>query len=139
MVAHCEGAAAAAHFLARHLQCGSCIIWVLPVTRNMLALLLIAFGVSLLSLWFLEPIQLLLQPAVLGAALAILASLIDIKSRRPTLSAFPASVMPIPTPLPASGEMAVAGRGSSVSRQRLTPMPPTAVYQPGNSEMGSPS
>ena len=115
------------------------LFWSLPVTRNMLALLLIAFGVSLLSLWFLEPIQLLLQPAVLGAALAILASLIDIKSRRPTLSAFPASVMPIPAPLPASGEMAVAGRGSSVSHQRMTPMSPTAVYQPGNSEMGSPS
>ena len=114
------------------------LFWSLPVTRNMLALLLIAFGVSVLSLWFLEPIQLLLQPAVLGAALAILASLIDLKSRRPPLTAFPASVLPRPAQMNASGEMAVAGRGSSFSRHRTTPMPPTAIYQPGHSELGSP-
>jgi len=116
------------------------LFWSLPVTRNMLTLLLIAFGVSILSLWFMEPIQLLLQPAVLGAVLAILASLIDFKSRRPALSSFPVSSLPLPSPVavPELGGMAVQTRGSSVSRNRNTPMPPTAVYQPGHSEVESP-
>ena len=110
------------------------------MTRNMLALLLIAFGVSILSLWFMEPIQLLLQPAILGGVLAILASLIDLKSRRPTLNPFPTTVVPLPLPLNPLEPSALpgAGRGSSISRNRNTPMPPTAVYQPGNSEVGSP-
>ena len=116
------------------------LFWSLPVIRNMLSLLLLAFGVSLLSLWFLEPIQLLLQPALLGAVLAILASLVDLKSRRPALGAFPPSVLAIPPTMKAS-EVSGApgtGRGSSVERYRNTPMPPTAVYQPGNSEVGRP-
>ena len=117
------------------------LFWSLPVTRNMLTLLLIAFGVSLLSLWFLEPIQLLLQPAALGAVLAILASLIDLKSRQPSMTAFPASVLPIPLSTPGShpseAAAATAGRGSSVSRHRSPPLTPTAIYQPDQSEVGS--
>jgi len=117
------------------------LFWSLPVTRNMLTLLLIAFGVSLLSLWFLEPIQLLLQPAALGAVLAILASLIDLKSRQPSMTAFPASVLPIPLSTPGShpseAVAATAGRGSSVSRHRSSPLTPTAIYQPDQSEVGS--
>ena len=120
------------------------LFWSLPMLRNMLSLLLLAFGVSLLSLWYLEPIQLLLQPAVLGAVLAILASLVNLKSRRPALGAFPATamptVMPIPPTLVASEVSGTAGvgRGSSVERYRNTPMPPTAIYQPGTSEVGHP-
>ncbi len=122
------------------------LFWSLPVLRNMLALLIMAFGVSLLSLWFLEPIQLLLQPAALGAGLAILASLIDLKSRRPALPAFSPSVLPIqiPPPSPSSpgpfedGEPNATGRGSSVSRFRNSPMLPTAIYPPGVSEAGRP-
>ena len=116
------------------------LFWSLPVIRNMLTLLLLAFGVSLLSLWYLEPIQLLLQPAILGAVLAILASLVDLKSRRPALGAFPPSVLPIPPTRVASevGDPAAVGRGSSIARSRSTPMPPTALYQPGTSEAGRP-
>ncbi len=131
------------------------LFWSLPVTRNMLALLLLMFGVSVLSLWFLEPIQLLLQPAILGAALALLASLIDFKSRRPGLGAYPTTMMPIPASIPGSqpsrqnssgspmpssppSESAPTGRGSSVARSRSHPMTPTAIYQPGQSEVGSP-
>ena len=116
------------------------LFWSLPAIRNMLSVLLLAFGVSLLSLWFLEPIQLLLQPAVLGAVLAILATLVDRKSRRPALGAYPPSVMPIPPTMTASevSEPAPTGRGSSVSRYRDTPVPPTALYQPGTSEVGRP-
>ena len=116
------------------------LFWSLPLTRNMLALLLIAFGVSLLSLWFLEPIQLLLQPAVLGVVLAIVASLIDLKSRRPTLPALSVSATPVPIPSMGSQmhEISVTGRGSSFSRNRDSNFSPTAVYQPGNSEAGRP-
>ncbi len=120
------------------------LFWSLPVIRHMLSLLLLAFGVSLLSLWFLEPIQLLLQPALLGAVLALLASLVDLKSRRSALGAFPPSVLPSIMPIPpqmvaseVSGAVGV-GRGSSVERYRNTPMPPTAIYQPGTSEVGRP-
>ncbi len=122
------------------------LFWSLPVLRNMLALLLMAFGVSLLSLWFLEPIQLLLQPAALGAGLAIVASLIDLKSRRPAPPVFAPSVLPMQIPPqapPLSGasegsEPHPAGRGSSVSRFRNSPMLPTAIYPPGASEVGRP-
>ena len=115
------------------------LFWSVPLTRNMLTLLLLAFGVSILSLWFMEPIQLLLQPAVLGAVLAILASLIDLKSRRRSLVPFPRSSIPIPPQIaPDMGGPSIPSRGSSVSRNRHTPMPPTAVYEPGHSEVGSP-
>jgi len=120
------------------------LFWSLPLARNMLVLLLLTFGLSVLSLWFLEPIQLLLQPAVLGAGLATLASLIDLKSRRSALSSFPASNLPLPASIPGlqipsshPSESAAAGRGSSISRQHPSPMTPTAIYQPGNSEVGS--
>ncbi len=130
------------------------LFWSLPIARNMLAMLLLAFGVSILSLWFLEPIQLLLQPALLGAVLALLATLIDVKSRRPGLVTYPSTVMPFPTSIPGSqtsgqpgssqstgsplNDQAASGRGSSVARQRSHPMTPTAIYQPGHSEVGSP-
>lgn len=122
------------------------LFWSLPVLRNMLALLFMAFGVSLLSLWFLEPIQLLLQPAALGAGLAIVASLIDLKSRRPAPPGFNPSVLPMPIPYqapPLSGvsegsQLQPAGRGSSVSRFRSSTMQPTEVYPPGASEAGRP-
>ena len=131
------------------------LFWNLPIARNMLAMLLLAFGVSILSLWFLEPIQLLLQSALLGAVLALLATLIDVKSRRPGLVTYPSTVMPLPTSIPGSqtsgqpgssqsaagsplNEQVATGRGSSVSRQRSHPMTPTAIYQPGHSEVGSP-
>ncbi|MFO1008177.1 MAG: hypothetical protein U0929_19620 [Planctomycetaceae bacterium] len=130
------------------------LFWNLPIVRNIQAMLLLAFGVSILSLWFLEPIQLLLQSAVLGAVLALLATLIDVKSRRPVLRTYPSTVLPMPTSLPGTHTAGqpgaapsspnsppaepAAGRGSSVSRQRSHPMTPTAIYQPGHSEVGSP-
>jgi len=47
-----------------------------------LTVLILGFVVSLAALWFLEPIQLLLQPAILGLLLAIAAALIDAFFRR---------------------------------------------------------
>lgn len=123
------------------------LFWNLPVTRNMLTLLLIAFGTSLLSLWFLEPIQLLLQPAILGIILAILASIVDFRSRRPTSIFLPPTIpMTPPTqvaPMPPSGAdhesvIPVQARGSSVSQHTSQPVPQTALYMPHSSEVREP-
>lgn len=117
------------------------LFWNLPATRNMLTLLLVAFGVSLLSLWFLEPIQLLLQPAVLGIVLAIVASLVDFKSRRQSaiyLPPVPGSIPPpaMPAALPSQGYQAAPPvRGSSVARPPSNPVAQTALYQPHPSEV----
>jgi hypothetical protein len=54
----------------------------LPVTRNVLTILILGFIVALAALWFLEPIQLLLQPAILGLLLAFAAAMIDEFYRR---------------------------------------------------------
>lgn len=119
------------------------LFWNLPATRNMLTLLLVAFGVSLLSLWFLEPIQLLLQPAILGVVLAILASLVDFNSRRqaplflpPAMPAAVPTVPAVPVVAPSQGyEVGTPARGSSVARPPSGPMPQTALYQPHPSEV----
>jgi hypothetical protein len=119
------------------------LFWNLPATRNMLTLLLVAFGVSLLSLWFLEPIQLLLQPAILGIVLAVLASLVDLKSRRPVAifqtPAMPGALPSIPAvpaaPVSQGYEAAPPARGSSVARPPSHPIAQTALYQPHPSEV----
>jgi hypothetical protein len=118
------------------------LFWNLPATRNMLTLLLVAFGVSLLSLWFLEPIQLLLQPAILGIVLAILASLVDFKSRRQTAIFLPPAIPgtlspPVMSSQPPSQnyEAPSPARGSSVSRPPSHPIAQTALYQPHPSEV----
>ena len=119
------------------------LFWNLPATRNMLTLLLVAFGVSLLSLWFLEPIQLLLQPAILGIVLAVLASLVDLKSRRPVAifqtPAMPGALPSIPalpaTPVSQGYEAGAPARGSSVARPPSHPIAQTALYQPHPSEV----
>ncbi|MGH7126984.1 MAG: hypothetical protein ACREIV_00340, partial [Planctomycetaceae bacterium] len=64
-----------------------------PVTRHVLTLLAAVFAVALLGLWFAAPVQLLLQPALLGLALAVAAVLIDRRLKRRAESAvltFPA-------------------------------------------------
>lgn len=48
-----------------------------PATRHVLTLLAAGFLVSLVGIWFAAPVQVLLQPAVLGLALAIFAAGID--------------------------------------------------------------
>lgn len=52
-----------------------------PGTRNVFALVVFAFVFALASIWFLEPLLLLLQPAVIGVVLALAATLIGNRSR----------------------------------------------------------
>ncbi|MBL8850753.1 MAG: hypothetical protein JNG89_13820 [Planctomycetaceae bacterium] len=53
----------------------------LPATRNVLSVLVLGFCLALAALWELELIQLLLQPAVLGLALAAIAASFDVARR----------------------------------------------------------
>lgn len=64
--------------------------WKLPATRNVFSLVVIAFLFAAASLWYLEPLLLLLQPAILGVALALTATVVDSLTRRP--SADPSSM-----------------------------------------------
>ena len=54
----------------------------LPVTRHVLTFLVVGFLMSLTALWFSEPVKVLLQPAILGAAMAVVAAIIDRVGRR---------------------------------------------------------
>lgn len=53
-----------------------------PVTRNVFSLVILAFAFSIASLWYLEPMLLLLQPAILGVILALTATLMDVRARK---------------------------------------------------------
>jgi hypothetical protein len=55
-----------------------------PFTRNILTVLFVMFLFALCSVWFMEAIQVLLQPAALGLVLAVVAVLLEgsIKNRR---------------------------------------------------------
>jgi hypothetical protein len=63
------------------LAAGFVLLYV-PLTRNVLTFLFIAFAVSAIALWFPAPVQLLLQPAVLGLLLAVVAASINSVLRR---------------------------------------------------------
>ena len=49
----------------------------IPATRHVLTFLVVGFVMALAALWFAEPVKVLLQPAILGAAMAVLAAIID--------------------------------------------------------------
>ena len=54
----------------------------IPATRHVLTVLFVGFGLSLAGLWQLEAVQLLLQPAVFGLILSIIASIIEARVKR---------------------------------------------------------
>jgi hypothetical protein len=54
----------------------------IPAARTTLAGLVLAFALATCGLWFAAPMQLLLQPALLGLGLAVLAAVIDGTMRR---------------------------------------------------------
>ncbi len=53
-----------------------------PVTRNVFSLFVTAFAFAVASLWYLEPMLLLLQPAIIGMLLALTATVIDVRTRK---------------------------------------------------------
>jgi hypothetical protein len=56
--------------------------WTIRSLQNVVVLLLIAFLISLAGLWFPEAIQVLLQPALIGVVMAMLATVVDGRTRR---------------------------------------------------------
>lgn len=95
-----------------------------PVTRHALTVLAVGLTFSLIGLWFPGPLLLLLQPAVLGIVLALVAVTIDVmvkRRRRPaavTLSS-PSGFMT--TPAPMSHEISV---GVGVGSEEYTSVRP---------------
>ena len=58
------------------------VLLYLPLTRNVLTFLTVAFAVAVIAVWFPTPVELLLQPAVLGLLLAVVAAMINSVLRR---------------------------------------------------------
>jgi hypothetical protein len=104
----------------------------IPFTRNILTVLCVVFLFALASVWFMEPIQVLLQPAGLGLLLAFAAVLLDrtIKKHRQ------ADVVPLPGPDEYSGSS--LGRSPRGYPQPIGSEDPTAVRpspeSPGDSQ-----
>ncbi len=49
----------------------------IPATRHVLTFLVVGFAMALTALWLSEPVKVLLQPAILGGGMAVIATLID--------------------------------------------------------------
>lgn len=108
-----------------------------PATRHVLTMLAAGFLVSLLGIWFAAPVQVLLQPAVLGLALAIFAAAIDgflyRRSRSVTVTlTSPSGFITSPSSHPRSP----AGAVGSNEFTSLRP-PPEAPVAPELSELGN--
>jgi len=58
------------------------IYWNLPATRNVFSLVVISFLFAAASLYYVQPMLLLLQPAVFGVVLALAANVIDSSSQK---------------------------------------------------------
>jgi hypothetical protein len=54
----------------------------IPAARHVLTFLTLALGVAVVALWYFEPVQVLLQPSILGLLLAMIAVTIDNSIRR---------------------------------------------------------
>lgn len=94
------------------------VFWWIPATRNVFSLVVLAFLFALTSVWYLEPMLLLLQPAILGIVLALTATFIDASSRRKPEDR---SRLPQNRPRPTGG----------VPYEELpTPSAATKLYQP---------
>jgi hypothetical protein len=85
-----------------------------PATRHVLTLLAAGFVVSLAGVWFAAPVQVLLQPAVLGIVLAVLAAAIDgyVKRRSRSLTVTLTPPSGFMTPSSSHPRSPVSGVGS---------------------------
>lgn len=87
-----------------------------PVTRHLFSLLVIAMIFSIASLWYLEPMLLLLQPAIVGVVLALTATLINVRSSRRGLDRSTLQTQPLPS---ADGSLSDAGLVTGDGSTRL--------------------
>ncbi|TXT16894.1 MAG: Uncharacterized protein FD138_4663 [Planctomycetota bacterium] len=96
----------------------------IPATRHVLTFLLVGFAMSLSALWFAEPVKVLLQPAILGAAMAVMAAVIDRVGRRPEQT--PLVTLSSPSDFFAASESGVRGLGAAVMVDASTAPPQVA-------------
>jgi hypothetical protein len=92
------------------------VFWKFPATRNAFSLVVIAFLFAAASLWYLEPMLLLLQPAVLGVVLALAATMIDSFTRQ--------------RPSDRSSLSGSRFRGFPQAEEQLSANASTRIYQP---------
>ena len=96
----------------------------IPATRHVLTFLVVGFAMALTALWYAEPVKVLLQPAILGAAMAVIAAMIDRVGRRPAQS--PLVTLSSPSDFYASSESGVRGVGAAVMIDASTAPPQIA-------------
>ena len=100
------------------------ILLYIPHTRHVVTGLSAGFGVAVLAIWLAEPIILLLQPALLGLALATLAAILHHRfGRHPTID-----LATLPSPIDgirgSSGEISLAS--APARREPSTAIHPTS-------------
>ena len=107
----------------------------IPATRNVFSILVLGFIFALASLWRLEMMQLLLQPALLGLLLALIATTFDTAARRRPRAPAHESTLDVVSPS-LGHETRSSVHGSSAVAAKNPAQ--TALYQPSNSsESGS--
>jgi hypothetical protein len=94
-----------------------------PATRHILTVLSLAFLISLLGVWIRAPLQVLLQPALLGVALAMMAAAIDsiVKGRSKPLTVTLTSSSSFMTPASSHPRAPATGVGSNEFTSVRTP------------------
>jgi hypothetical protein len=118
------------------------ILLKVPATRNVLTFLTAMFALALMALFFTEPVQLLLQPALLGVGLAVIAALIESRLRRERQAAILTLSSPSDFVGPASASASSVeqflppGVGSE-EPTAVRPQPPLRMPEAVSSQFGS--
>ena len=116
------------------------ILLYIPHTRHVVTGLSAGFGVAVLAIWLAEPIILLLQPALLGLALATLAAILHHRfGRHPTID-----LATLPSPIDgirgSSGEISLASaparREPSTAIHPTSPIPTEIATHPESEAEG---
>ena len=98
----------------------------MPATRHVLTFLVVGFLMSLTALWFSEPVKVLLQPAILGAVMAVVAAIIDRVGRREPQTPLVTLTSPSDFYAASGSGVRVAGAGMAAS---ASTSPPQVVLQ----------
>lgn len=99
----------------------------IPSTRHVLTFLTLGFVMAMTALWFAEPVKVLLQPAVLGASMAVVAAMIDRVGRRERQT--PIVTLSSPSDF-YTGSSIVPGSSHSIDRDAPTIAPISPLSEP---------
>ena len=78
------------------------ILLKIPGTRHVLTFLLLSVAMALVGIWHFEPVQLLLQPAVIGVLLAFIAAVVETRIKHRQRIAFITLAPPSDVVIPGS-------------------------------------